>query len=40
MKSLTVGLSHVGRCALPGCGSRNKRDQWFETLDDMIKNRS
>ncbi|CAH8447045.1 unnamed protein product [Heterobilharzia americana] len=40
MKSLTVGLGHVGRCRLGGWGPRDKRNQWLETLDDMAQNRS
>ncbi|VDP69903.1 unnamed protein product [Schistosoma mattheei] len=39
MKSLTSGLSHVGRCRLPGRGPSDHRNQWLETLDDMAQNR-
>lgn len=31
MKSLTVGLIHVGRCRPPGLSPRDNRDQWLET---------
>ncbi|KAK4468373.1 hypothetical protein MN116_000167 [Schistosoma mekongi] len=40
MKSLTTGLSHVGRCRLPGWGPRDDRNKWLETLGDMAQNRS
>ncbi|VDP45707.1 unnamed protein product [Schistosoma curassoni] len=39
-KSLTSSLSHVGRCGLLGCGPRDYRNQWLETLGDMAQNRS
>ncbi|CAH8491715.1 unnamed protein product [Heterobilharzia americana] len=39
MESLTVGLSHVGRCKLAGWSVRDKRKQGLETLDDMAENR-
>ncbi|TNN07625.1 Retrovirus-related Pol polyprotein from type-2 retrotransposable element R2DM, partial [Schistosoma japonicum] len=39
MKSLTSGLSHVGRCRLHGWGPRNESHQWLETLNDMAQNR-
>ncbi|TNN11677.1 kinase C-binding 1, partial [Schistosoma japonicum] len=40
MKSLTSGLSHVGRCRLRGWGPRDESHQWLETLNDMAQNRS
>ncbi|TNN12523.1 Endonuclease-reverse transcriptase, partial [Schistosoma japonicum] len=40
LKSLTSGLSHIGRCRLPGWGPRDCRTQWLETLGDMAQNRS
>ncbi|VDP68574.1 unnamed protein product [Schistosoma mattheei] len=40
LKTLTSGLSHVGRCRLFGWGSRDYCNQWLETLGDMAKNRS
>ncbi|VDP75020.1 unnamed protein product [Schistosoma mattheei] len=40
LRSLTSGLSHVGRCTLLGCGPRDYRDQWLETLGDMAQNLS
>ncbi|CAH8481648.1 unnamed protein product [Schistosoma intercalatum] len=39
MKSLTSGLSHVGRCRLPGWGPRDVSNRWLETLNDMAQNR-
>nr|CAH8869750.1 unnamed protein product [Trichobilharzia regenti] len=39
MKSLTVKLSQVGRCRLPGWGPRDSRNQWLETIGDMAQNR-
>ncbi|CAH8832606.1 unnamed protein product [Trichobilharzia szidati] len=39
MKSLTVKLSQVGRCRLPGWGPRDSKNQWLETLGDMAQNR-
>ncbi|TNN12007.1 kinase C-binding 1, partial [Schistosoma japonicum] len=39
MKSLTNGLSHVGRCRLRGWGPRDESHQWLETLNDMAQNR-
>ncbi|KAH9595123.1 Mitochondrial GTPase, variant 2 [Schistosoma haematobium] len=39
MKSLTSGLSHVGRCRLLGWGPRDDSDRWLETLNDMAQNR-
>ncbi|TNN09476.1 endonuclease-reverse transcriptase, partial [Schistosoma japonicum] len=32
MKTLTIGLSHVNRCRLPGWGPRDDRNKWLETL--------
>ncbi|TNN08487.1 Endonuclease-reverse transcriptase, partial [Schistosoma japonicum] len=40
LKSLTSGLSHIGRCQLPGWGPRDCRTQWLETLGDMAQNQS
>ncbi|VDP77986.1 unnamed protein product, partial [Schistosoma mattheei] len=40
LKSLTSGLSHVGRCRLLDWGPRDYRNQWLETLFDMTQNRS
>ncbi|TNN11326.1 kinase C-binding 1, partial [Schistosoma japonicum] len=40
MKSLTSGLSHVGRCRLRGWGPRDESHQWLDTLNDMAQNRS
>ncbi|VDP49972.1 unnamed protein product [Schistosoma mattheei] len=40
MKSLTSGMSHVGRCRLLGWSLRNYRNQWLGTLGDMAQNRS
>ncbi|VDO74541.1 unnamed protein product [Schistosoma mattheei] len=40
MKSITSGLSHVGRYRLLGWGPRDHRNQWLETLGDMAQNRS
>nr|CAH8876432.1 unnamed protein product [Trichobilharzia regenti] len=40
MKSTTVGLSHVGRCRLPGWGPRDGKNLWLETIGDMAQNRS
>ncbi|TNN04741.1 endonuclease-reverse transcriptase, partial [Schistosoma japonicum] len=39
MKSLTSGLSYVGRCRLRGWGPRDESHQWLETLNDMAQNR-
>ncbi|VDP00735.1 unnamed protein product [Schistosoma margrebowiei] len=39
MKSLTSGLSHVGRCRLPGWGPRDDSNRWLGTLNDMAQNR-
>ncbi|CAH8504771.1 unnamed protein product [Schistosoma guineensis] len=39
MKSLTSGLSHIGRCRLPGWGLRDDSNRWLETLNDMAPNR-
>ncbi|TNN10821.1 kinase C-binding 1, partial [Schistosoma japonicum] len=39
MKSLTSGLSHVGRCRLCGWGPRDGIHQWLKTLNDMAENR-
>ncbi|CAH8552205.1 unnamed protein product [Heterobilharzia americana] len=39
VKSLTVGLSHVGQCRLASWGLRDKRNQWLETLGDMAQDR-
>ncbi|VDO65835.1 unnamed protein product [Schistosoma curassoni] len=38
IKSPTSDLSHVGRCRLLGWGPRDYRDQWLETLGDMVQN--
>ncbi|KAH9592818.1 FUN14 domain-containing protein 1 [Schistosoma haematobium] len=38
IKSLTSGLSHVGRCTLPGWDLRNESNRWLETLNDMAQN--
>ena len=38
MKCLTVNLSHVGRCRLPGWGPRDSKNQWLETVIDMARN--
>ncbi|CAH8642077.1 unnamed protein product [Schistosoma guineensis] len=35
MKSLTYGLSHVGRCRLPCWDPRDDSNRWLETLNDM-----
>ncbi|VDP81344.1 unnamed protein product [Schistosoma mattheei] len=40
MKSLTCSLSHVGRCRLLGWGPRDCRNQWLETLGDMVRNQA
>ncbi|TNN19563.1 hypothetical protein EWB00_007720, partial [Schistosoma japonicum] len=37
MKSLTIGLSHVNRCRLPGWGPPNDRNIWLETLATEVK---
>ena len=37
MKALTVGLSHVGRCRLPGWGPRDQPNEWLETLCEMAE---
>nr|AAW25027.1 SJCHGC02902 protein [Schistosoma japonicum] len=39
MKSLTSGLSHVGRCRLRSCDLLHESHQWLETLNDMAQNR-
>ncbi|VDP69924.1 unnamed protein product, partial [Schistosoma curassoni] len=40
LKSLTSGLSHIGRYRLLSWGPRDYRVQWLETLGDMVQNRS
>ena len=40
MKSLTIGLSRVGPCRLPGWGPRDSSNQWLDTLSGMARNRS
>ncbi|TNN12857.1 polyprotein, partial [Schistosoma japonicum] len=40
MKSLIVGLSHVGKCRLPGWGPRVNCNEWLGTLSDIAQNRS
>nr|AAX30576.1 SJCHGC05208 protein [Schistosoma japonicum] len=40
MKSLTIDLSYVGRCRLPGWNPLDNLSQWVETLNDMAQNRS
>ncbi|TNN13617.1 polyprotein, partial [Schistosoma japonicum] len=39
MKSLTIGLSHVNRCRLPGWGPRDDLNKCLETVGDMAQNR-
>ena len=40
MKSLTAGLSRVGRVRLPGWGPRDPPTLWLQTLSDMSNCRS
>ncbi|CAH8549286.1 unnamed protein product [Heterobilharzia americana] len=37
LKSLFVGMSHMGRCRLGGWGVWDKRNQWLESLGDMVR---
>lgn len=37
MKSLKIGLRHVNRCRLPSLGPCDYRNQWSETLNNMVQ---
>ncbi|VDP68254.1 unnamed protein product [Schistosoma mattheei] len=38
MKSLTIRLSHIGKCRLPGWDPRDDSNRWLEMLNDMAQN--